>query len=199
MNKIATIAGLAVAATAMTASAGTYNAAYNFDGASTGGAAGVMVSDTFSLGAVASIDSISMDLSATWGGDFTITLVAPDSTTFTLMLQEDSGTGFGGAWDMGQFAGDGSIGNTDLCTFVESGGIGIWDDLSGFAASGTYDATAWQTGGWAAGDWTFSVSDNAAGDEASIGSVAINYTVPAPGALALLGLGGIAAGRRRRA
>ena len=198
MNKIATIAGLALAATTMTASAQSYVNTYNFDGASTGGLAGAMVSDTFSLGAVASIDSVSMDLSATWGGDFTITLVAPDLTTFVFMQQEDDQSTFGGSFDMGAAAGNGSIGNTATYVFVESGGIAIWNTDS-FAEAGTYDANTWQTGGWAAGDWTFSVSDNADGDEASIGSVAINYTIPAPGALALLGLGGIAAGRRRRA
>lgn len=50
-----------------------------------------------------------------------------------------------------------------------------------------------------AGVWTLRIYDWASGDTGSLGGWSIDVThVPAPGALALLGLAGLVSGRRRR-
>jgi xanthosine utilization system XapX-like protein len=49
------------------------------------------------------------------------------------------------------------------------------------------------------GEWSLFISDRAGGDFGSIGQWQINMVnLPAPGSLALLGVGGLVIGRRRR-
>ncbi|MCA9290757.1 MAG: hypothetical protein KDA25_06490 [Phycisphaerales bacterium] len=192
MKKVLALAAMAALTSA--ASADVYNASYNVDSIDSG----QVVLDTFALGAVASIDSIAIDIAHTWGGDLEIVLTAPNADTFILMF-DDVDQGGSGNFDMGLAAGSGALANAATYTFVQSGGLTVFDDSSGFAPGGTYDANSWSTGGWAAGDWTLSIFDDAGGDVTSIGKVSIAYTVPAPGAIALLGIAGMVRGRRRRA
>ncbi len=69
--------------------------------------------------------------------------------------------------------------------------------------AGTYGTTTDFTSAYAgaplAGTWTLSIIDIGAGDTGRIAGFDLNFTtVPTPGAAALLGLGGLVAGRRRR-
>lgn len=69
--------------------------------------------------------------------------------------------------------------------------------------AGTYgtttDFTSAYTGAPLAGTWTLSIIDIGGGDTGRIAGFDLNFsTVPTPGAAALLGLGGLVAGRRRR-
>ncbi|HED54817.1 MAG TPA: PEP-CTERM sorting domain-containing protein [Phycisphaerales bacterium] len=51
----------------------------------------------------------------------------------------------------------------------------------------------------AAGNWSIFITDNAGGDTGTVETISLEFTaVPAPASLALLGLGGLAATRRRR-
>ncbi len=188
------LSAAAVAAVASVASADTVTVDYNVDSIDSG----TVVSDTIALPDVLSIDSITIDIAHTWGGDLEITLTSPTGDVFNLMFDDVDQSGSGN-FDMGQVAGSGGINNVAPYEFVESGGLPVFDDsVGGVAPAGTYNANAWASGGWAAGDWTLLINDDAGGDPTSIGSVTIAYTIPAPGALALLGLAGLA-GRRRRA
>ena len=183
----------AVAAVASVASADTVTVDYNVDSIDSG----IVVSDTIALPDVLSIDSITIDIAQTWGGDLEITLTSPTGDVFELMFDDVDQSGSGN-FDMGLVGGSGALANVAPYEFVESGGLDVFDDSSGVAPAGTYNANAWASGGWSAGDWTLLINDDACGDVTSIGSVTIAYTIPAPGALALLGLAGLA-GRRRRA
>lgn len=187
---------LAIAATFAVASAAAADSIvtpFNVDSVDSG----VVVDATIALPAIASLDAVGIDIAHTWGGDLEMTLTSPTGDVFELMF-DDVDQGGSGNFDMGLVAGDPSLANVDRYTFVESGGLTVFDDTSGVAAGGTYDANTWFSGGYAAGDWTISIFDDAAGDATSIGSVELVYTVPAPGALALLGLAGVAGRRRRR-
>ncbi|MHC4808935.1 MAG: proprotein convertase P-domain-containing protein [Planctomycetota bacterium] len=187
------LSAAAVAAVASVASADTVTVDYNVDSIDSG----TVVSDTIALPDVVSIDSITIDIAHTWGGDLEITLTSPTGDVFELMF-DDVDTSGSGNFDMGLVGGSGALDNVAPYEFVESGGLPEWDDSNGVAPAGTYNANAWASGGWSAGDWTLLINDDAGGDPTSIGSVTIAYTIPAPGALALLGLAGLA-GRRRRA
>ncbi len=66
--------------------------------------------------------------------------------------------------------------------------------------NGTYapfDALAAFNGGASNGIWTLTISDNAGADVGDLVNWELRI-IPAPGALALLGLGGLVAGRRNR-
>ena len=73
-----------------------------------------------------------------------------------------------------------------------------FDDASGVAPGGTYNANIW--GGGGSGLWTLTIDDTVGGDPASIGSISIDVeAVPEPtSAVILLGMVGVAVSRRRR-
>lgn len=190
MNKIATIAGLAVAATAMTASADillsvdlgvtdqiTITATDGLSSATVSGSdgTGVYLADIFS--------SLST-------GAIVDTLVSGDLVA----------------------NGDSSNGAPNLFTsFAGSFGLNFWswtnDTPSDFVA-GTTGFTGSATWNLDSADYAELLAGNAMGDIYAFadtdddlpGATVIGQwnVVPTPGSLALLGLGGIAAGRRRR-
>lgn len=139
---------------------------------------GIVSDETFALGDVNSIDSVSIDIAHTFGGDLEIVLTAPDGTPYSLMFDEVDQTGSGN-FDMGLAAGNPTLANVDTYTFVESGGSAVYDDSAGWVAGGVFNADGWGGGGHAAGDWTLVINDDAGGDGTSIGSVTINYTTSA--------------------
>jgi len=192
MKKNMWIAGLAVGATAMAASADFYSVDLNGQS----NTSGVIGDHTFALGDVASVDSISMTLATTWGGDFEIFLTASNGTVYTIM-NDNAATSGSTNFDMGVVAGNGALSNVATYNFVASGGS-AW--VAPHSAGGTYNSNQYPAGGFAAGNWRIFVNDDAGGDVSSVGNFTMHYTlVPAPGAFALLGLGGLAATRRRRA
>lgn len=135
---------------------------------------GLITDDTFSLGFVSSIDSIEIDIAHTWGGDLDIRLTAPDGTVYTLMDNE-SDQGGSGNFDMGLGPFDGSLANVDTYTFVESGGLSVYDDTGGYVVADTFNARSWGGGNHDAGDWNLRIFDDFFGDDTSIGTVTINY------------------------
>ena len=192
MNKIATIAGLAVAATAMSASA---DVLLNVD---------LSVVDTITITATAGLSSAD-----TFGGDGTgVYLAEIFSTLFTDGISDSLVSG-----DL-VANGDSSDGSPNLFT-RSAGGFGLniysWtnDPVSNFvtgttafvgSATWTLDSADYADllAGNSSGDiYAFADSD----DDIAPGGIPIIgqwNVVPAPGAMALLGLGGIVAGRRRR-
>jgi hypothetical protein len=177
---------------------------------------------TLNTGAVAGANatistvSVSIDFSTatgapghTWIGDLIATLTYTPSVgapvSFSLMNRVGRvTTGFGDSSNI-----------TGIYTFANGGGD-LWAaaGLVGDAvavATGTYAATganaataldmdAAFAGLSSTGTWSLVVVDAAGGDTGAVASASVTIgTIPTPGAAALLGLGGLAAFRRRRA
>lgn len=169
---------------------------------------------TFTLGAsnganptISSFNSLTIAMTHTWIGDLLIQLTSPAGTTADVLVRAGvtSATGFG---DAGDFVAGNSY------TFVNSGGTPF--PISGNPATGTYDRlgranplqVASDTGldfsAFAGqdlnGTWTLSIRDYGGGDTGAVAGWSMDITsTPTPGAAAALGLGGLAAFRRRRA
>ena len=157
--------------------------------------------DSFDLGNVESINSISVDLAHTWGGDIVATLTNDANGTTYELLNGDLDAGGSNNFDLGIVAEDPSLANVATYTFVDIGqGLADLDDSSGVVPGGTYDANIW--GGGGSGLWTLFIDDTVGGDPTSVGSITIDFNtvaIPEPtSALVVLGLAGIAGIRRRR-
>ena len=161
---------------------------------------GTYVDVNFNLKKIASIDSVTIELSHTWGGDLDIVLTAPDNSQYSLMLDETAGPNAGN-FDLGQTANNGSLANVAPYTFVPSSALNWVGPLS---TTGTYNSNSWASGPHEAGSWNFTIVDDALGDVGSVGQVAVEYTafivVPEPtiGGLLLFGCGLFLARRRKR-
>jgi hypothetical protein len=152
-----------------------------------GGTSGNVVTHLFGLPAVASINSVSIDLAHSFAADIDFSLLAPNGALFNLTSDN------GGSGDLGD--GGSLLAGVVTYSFVSPAGNGIWTGLTGTAAypSGTYDAEAWQTGPWSAGTWTLILTDDAGGDDGAVGSISVNYTaVPEPSLGLVIGLIGLA-------
>jgi MYXO-CTERM domain-containing protein len=167
---------------------------------------------------IASVQSITFtDLAHTWIGDLQAVLFDPNGVGHNIFVRPGVGDGGSTVGSNTNFLG--------TYTFVESGAPNNLPVVSGGDTlfnqpSGMYNQTfagsptamgSWEDGAQnifntpmsmmsgEAGEWTLFIYDWAGGDVGSLGSWTLNYTaVPAPGALALLGLAGLAATRRRR-
>lgn len=156
-------------------------------------------SSSVNVGTGGTISDVNVTLtgaSHTWVGDLIITL-SHGATSVQLInrpgVPELSTVGY--SWNL---AGNYTFDDSGATTFESIGDVGSTFNLP----SGTYapeNALSAFNGGNAAGTWTLSISDNAGLDIGSIGGWTLSVTtVPAPTSMALLGLGGLVAGRRRR-
>jgi len=150
--------------------------------------------DTLSVPAAASIDYITFRMSHTWSSDLIISVASTNGATFSLLNRPTTGSR-----DLGVLAG-GVLVPAEY--FFVASGANAWGALAGTqipaGAGNSYNALSWTGGPLAAGDYTITMTDTIGGDGAVIEGWSIGYTVPAPGAAALLGLGGLIVGRRRR-
>jgi len=193
--KITTLTGIAaIAAIAGSASAGgTFTVTGGIE--DFGASSGNVLTEVFALPALDSIDSVMIGLAHSWADDIELTLMAPNGDLFVMTDDE------GGNNNLGD--GESLLSGIASYTFVSPAGNGTWTDVNGDfdnapIPGGTYDAAVWFAGGYDAGDWTLTLNDDAGGDDGAVGDIKVSYTVPTPGAVALLGLGGLAATRRRR-
>ncbi len=165
----------------------------------------IVVSDHLSLTSV-DLSLIGMDHS--WAGDLKVTLTHLDSGFSTVIVDRIGYTGSG-------FGDSSNYGGT--YTFGDTFGASIWTAAAGGGTSfvipgGSYFASVGLTGAQTLidpvfagvdifGTWRLTIEDFAAGDEGKLEewSLSIKGTpVPGPGALALFGLAGLGARRRRR-
>ncbi len=187
------VALLSIAALAGTAAAQSFNGA-GFtipDNAPGGGSSAIVIG---SGGNVQDLTVTLLGATHTWVGDLTISL-SNGSSTVNLAARPGVGGGstFGFAWNL---AGDYTFADGAAQTWASIGA-----QTSAFnLPSGTYapaQALSTFNGGSLAGTWTLRIVDAAGGDTGGIQGWTLT-NVPAPSALALLGLGGVVAGRRRR-
>lgn len=135
---------------------------------------------------VQTLDSITIrGLAHTWSAQLQFTI--SNGTTSVVFFSNPN------AFDDQDFAGDytflaGGPALPTEGTVIPSGQIGT-----------TADFTTAFSGASIGGTWTLSVTDLETGDTGRIAGFDLNFTaVPTPGTAALLGLGGLLAGRRRR-
>ncbi len=158
---------------------------------------------TFALPALSSIDGASFELAHSFLSDMHLTLTGPGGEEFIFArgrsLQNEAP--YNAPFD-GSALGDGgsSLAGVANYNFAETGDV--WNDDENDpdpTPDGTFASVEWVAGGFAAGDWTISIVDAWDSiDDGAIGTVSVHWTeIPAPGAVALLGLGGLVARRRR--
>ena len=151
-------------------------------------------------GAILDVNVTLLNGTHTWSDDLEIALMAPDGTIVHLMDDAGGSDDIGG--DLGfddQAAaalGDADNGGAAVAGVFQVSVYGTSANLP--AATGTTLADF--NGGDANGAWTLYVYDDAGGDTGSFqGGWRLDIeTVPTPASAALLGLGGLAAARRRR-
>lgn len=189
MNKIAIIAGLAAAATTMTASA-----------------EDLLIIDL----------SVSNEISITATAGLASASASGDSFTGVLMADFYNGNSSDGVLLSGTgdlvAAGDASDGSPAIFNSATNNGLNFWSWTAAASSSFTAGEVAFtgsmNVAGLDAVDYADMLAGNSSGDiiafadtDDDIGVVIGQWTtdaVPAPSSLALLGLGGMVAGRRRR-
>ena len=138
------------------------------------------------------VDNIAIDMSHTWVGDLFIEVRHKTPADYSVVLCDRPGV--------------------PASTFGNSSDLnGVYTFRDGFAPlsetgatpAGTYGPHAGQVISRGVqdkfGEWSLFISDNAGGDTGVVRGWSITFNnIPAPGSLALLGLGGLVAGRRRR-
>jgi len=155
------------------------------------------VSVNFALPAVASIDSITVDLAHTWGADIDLSVSGTNGSSFVL-LNNNTMSGGSGNWDAGLVAGNSTLGNVAPYEFQQTGtAFSSLTQAMILGGESDIQAQSWTAGPLAAATYTVTYDDQVGGDGGSVGNVTIVYTVPAPGAMALLGLAGLTSRRRR--
>jgi serine protease len=125
---------------------------------------------------------IFMNPAHTWRSDLVIELIDPSANSIVLHNRTGGSSDF-----ISAFFSDAGVAATGFGT-LDSNSSGILY-LPAAPALSFMNATA--------GTWTLRVQDFAGADVGTIDRVRLT-TVPTPGALALLGLGGLVAGRRNR-
>ncbi len=160
---------------------------------------------TFSLPAIASFDSIGLQLAHGYGSDVEIRLDAPGVPGSLVVVVGDDPI-VGNGHDDDTMLGDGAgvlVANVVDYTLDPTAGGPFMDHVfGGVLASGSYTPDAWvAAGAFPAGDWVVRIWDTwDANDPGAVGDVSVSYTVvpePASIGLAVLAMGGILGLRRR--
>ncbi len=143
-------------------------------------------------------------ISTTWQGDIIANVISPAGTSVTVINRPGQPQDSGAGWSADNF------GNPATGEFfrLDDEAASVYDTGGGASTPGVSNVTgSWLPDGGSLSDfdgeevngtWTLSVSDNAGQDFAAIQGFGISATVPEPATMALLGMGGLVALRRRR-
>lgn len=161
----------------------------------------IIVGPSFSISDV----NVSLNIVHTWVGDLQVTLThVPTNTSATIFNRPGfAGTGFGSSGDLnGVYNFDGQSANNFWTASAAASGTvvvapGTYQPHTGGAAGNSSNTLGVFNGLNSAGTWRLSIADHATGDTGSLIGWQLEL-VPAPGALALLGLAGLVGNRRRR-
>ncbi|MCH8314335.1 MAG: proprotein convertase P-domain-containing protein [Planctomycetes bacterium] len=189
-----------------------------YDGSFVGMASDFIVvgDDGFGGNIITDID-VTIGMSHTWIGDLVIKLVSPGGTVLTLLSRPgfaelaDDGTGCCGDSSNLAFAfpityDDASLNSAELMGGGIGGTLVVGDPANGspdnyFPNPGAGPGVALSdfNGLNALGNWTLYIGDSVSADTGVLDRWSMTITtIPAPGALALLGMAGLVSRRRRR-
>jgi MYXO-CTERM domain-containing protein len=146
-------------------------------------------------GSITDFQGVDLNVFHTWVGDLTIVLTHKDSGT-SLVLTDRPGvpaSSFGNSDDLG-----------GLYIFADGNPLLPETSAGGVIANGAYGAEGGSLSVFNGldkfGTWSLHFTDSAGGDTGELLDWGFSLAnVPAPGAMALLGLAGLVGGRRRRA
>lgn len=149
---------------------------YTFDESIDTSNSSAVVSKSFSLPNVTSIESFNLSIASLYGEDLNISVTPPDGAPY-LLLNEESEIGNA---SLGMQVGNASLVKVAEYVFVKAGGLANFTPSNGLLPPGTYDAVTWQTA-HDPGEWTFTIDQlTNVGNAVSLGAVAISY-VPESG------------------
>lgn len=165
---------------------------------------GVFVGLDLNVGGSGIIEDLDADvlIATTWQGDIVANVISPANTSVTVINRPGSPPGAG--WSADNF------GNPATGEFfrLDDEAASVYDTGGGAGTPGIANVTgSWIPDGGSLSDfdgeevngtWRLEASDNAGLDFASIQGFGISATVPEPATMALLGMGGLVALRRRR-
>lgn len=160
------------------------------------------------LGTIQSVSFGMQGLTHTWVGDLiaTVTYTPNTGAPISVNLMNRIGLPPAGAGDSSDFGGDYTFSDSgaDLWAAAAAAGGAIVIAGGDYRATGAgssspINLTALFAGADATGTWSLNVADRAGADVGAFTGWSVSLTaVPAPSALAMMGLGGLVAGRRRR-
>ena len=139
------------------------------------------------------VDNVTINgLTHTWAGDLYIEVRHKTPADYAVVLLDRPGVPASTFGNSNDLAG----------TYIFKDGFAPMSE-TGAIPAGTYGPHAGQVISRGVqdkfGEWSLFISDNAGGDTGSLSTWSIGFqNVPTPGSLALLGLGGLIGGRRRR-
>ena len=212
MRNTFVLGGAAAVAIASAASATTYTGSGGTipDNNPTGFSSVINVTDDF---IVKDITISLVGLTHTWIGDLVVSITKmdgganPSQFLFNRVGKTVATTGFGDSSNLGGTYSFNDAFTGNLWTAAEGGGTDFTVPGGNYFASGALSSSQVLlkptfAGLHGVGMWKITIVDAAGGDLGSLGSWTLTFEknpVPAPGALALLGLAGLAGSRRRRA
>lgn len=204
--KVVLVAASLAAAVASVASANFYSGLGGAipDNSPAGAAFTINVGDA---GQVGTFNGITLTgLTHTWAGDLVISLVLPDATTVSIANRIGKTSSVSGFGESSNFGGNYTFNDTgaDIWAAGLGGGSDFIIPSGAYRATGALvstpiDLNALIAGKDITGDWKLIIVDAAGGDIGALVEWSLDFSVvPAPGAMALLGLAGVVGGRRRR-
>ena len=160
------------------------------------------------LGTIQTVSFGMQGLTHTWLGDLiaTVTYTPNTGSAISVNLFNRIGLPPAGAGDSSDFGGDYTFSDSgaDLWAAASAAGAAAAVAAGDYRATGAgsgaaIDLTTLFAGADATGTWSLNVADRAGADVGAFTGWSVTLTsIPAPSALALMGLGGLVAGRRRR-